>query len=153
HFRTRMERDRLGCTNPLHQIIRHRARKERPADQHVYVTGVRGKIHCRLSSGIPATDDYDRLTKAPTNVNRRRRVVNAGPLETLQSFNSKLPVVRAGGNDDRSCRDLIITIEAHNKWVFRTVDARHRSANRHGCAELLGLYLSLLGEFGSRDAI
>src|SRR5215475_13413873 len=56
----------------------------------------------------------------------------------------KLPVIRTGGNDDRPRPDTLVTIEAHKEWVFRTVDARHRSTNRHGCAELFGLYLSLV---------
>src|SRR5215813_4965198 len=109
------------------------------------MTGMRGKIHRRLSGRISATDDHYWLTKAWTNINRCGRVVDASPLETLQSFHSQLPVVGAGGNHNRPCRNLLVTVEAHNERVFRTVNARHRSANSDGGSKLFGLHLRLFG--------
>jgi len=53
YLRTRMKGDRLGCMNPLYQVVRHGAGKEWSPDQHMHMAGMRGEIHGRLAGGVP----------------------------------------------------------------------------------------------------
>ncbi len=113
---------------------------------------LRGEEHRRLSRGVAASDDDDRLAGALARLELGGGVVHAGHLVAIETLDGQLSVVRPRRSDDRPTSDLAAVRQVHDEMAG---DFFHRDDPARGGdlrAELLGLERSARGEVLTRHA-
>ena len=87
----------------IDEVRRHRG-FQGPTHDDAHRRALLGEVHRGLAGRVPPADDDGRRPGAPARLELGGRVVHAGHLVALEAVDRELPVVRAGGRDERRGR-------------------------------------------------